>query len=94
MGRTHWNGVLVKDDVVGESSVVLPGDALASLDGNLGGVENKTTTVSSELDSCSVGCKSQGKGGSRDTCGLGEPAQRPRVTAVTNCLSCRPNALG
>lgn len=48
--NTYGDGVLVEDNVVGEASVVHPGDALASLDGHCGGHELQSTAVCTELD--------------------------------------------
>ena len=48
--NTSGDGILVKDNVVGESSVVLEGDCLTSLDGESGGLESQSSSVRSKLD--------------------------------------------
>ena len=59
--QTYWYVILVEHNVVGESNVVDPGDALASLDGDSVGVKLQSTTVFAQLDVGSVCAQSKAK---------------------------------
>ena len=48
-GVSYRDGVLIKDNVVGEANIVGPGHGLASLNGDSGRVEDEGAAISSKL---------------------------------------------
>ena len=65
--------ILIEDDVVGETNVVDPVNALSGLDGHVGGLEHQGTTVSSQLHSGSVGAEGKAHSGDAEASSLGHP---------------------
>ena len=74
--RTHWDLILIEDNIVGEANIVDPLDWVSGTDGDIWGVEHKATSIRSQLDSCGIGTQCKTNWGNADSCCLSKPADK------------------